>query len=162
MQHPLALASGVLGVAAVLGTLALPPRPTTPPPPNGHLVLVIEGDAKGLEVTHVTAKADPYNRVYGPKTSHEIALFDRNGTELGRYPLDLSKFDLDPANVGKPVRSEGCTIIESKVVMLTNIPWLPNTSYLEIRRGATKVGELTVANYSRLVGAAAETLERQR
>lgn len=162
MQHPFALVSGALGIAAVLGTLALQPKPKTPPPPKGHLVLVIEGDARGLEVTHVTAKADPYNRVFGPKPAHEIVLYDRTGTELGRCPLDLSRFDLNPANVGKAVRSEGCTVIDSNVVMLANIPWLPDTSYLEIQKGATKVGELSVASYARLVGAAAEAFERQR
>ncbi len=166
MRHPLALAAGTLGVAAVLGTLALLPKPQTPPlpppPPNGHLVLLIEGDARGLKVTHITAKPDPVNPVYGPKPSHEVVLYDRNSKELGRYPLDLSKFDLDPANVGKPVRSEGCTVIDSRVVMLTNVPWLPNTSFLEIEKGATVVGELGTSDYARLVTAAEETMERQR
>lgn len=169
----LQLATGVLGVVAVLGTLALlspptdslhstnPPHPKNPPDPKGHLILLIEGDARGLRVTHVTAKQDPYNPVHG-KTSHEVVVYDGNARVLGRYPLDLSKFDLDPANVGKPLRVEGCEVIDTKVVALANVPWLPNAAFLEIEKGAISVGGLTAADYGRLVLEAEQILGRQR
>lgn len=166
MQHQLALATGALGVVAVLGTLALLPRSTTrpaiPPASKGHLVLLIEGDARGLRVAHITAKRDPYNPVYGMKQPHEIVLYDQNAQALGRYPLDLSKFDLDPANVGKPLRVQGCEVIDTKVVLLCNIPWLPNASFLEIEKGTTSVSELVASDYTRLVTAAEQTLEKAR
>jgi len=156
------LVTGTLGVIAVLGTFALPPRPTLPPVPKGHLVLLIEGDARGLRVTHITAKTDPYNPVYGVKPAHEVVVYDRNAKVLGRYPLDLSKFDLDPKNVGKPLRVEGCQVIDTKVVVLTNIPWLPNASFLEIEKGPASLGEVTAADYARLVATAEQTLDRPR
>ncbi len=172
-QH---LAIGALGVAAVLGTLALfaasgdpsgpvdrtdPADPANPLAPRGHLILLIEGDARGLRVTHVTAKKDPYNPVDG-KASHEIVIYDTTARVLGRYPLDLSKFDLDPAHVGKPLRVEGCEVIDTKVVMLASIPWLPNAAALEIEKGAVPVGGAVSADYARLVAAAERTLEGQR
>lgn len=154
MQHQ--LATGVLGVVAVLGTLALVPRLTAPrvapiTGPTGHLILLIEGDAHGLRVSHITAKQAPYNPVRGVQTRYEVVVHDGNHKVLGRYPLDLSHFDLDPKNVGKPLRVEGCEVIDTKVAMLTNIPWFPNASFLEIERGGISVGELLPDNYQRLV-----------
>jgi hypothetical protein len=165
MQHQLALATGALGVAVVLGTLVLLPRsdpPAIPPASKGHLVLLIEGDAHGLRITHITAKRDPYNPVYGARPPHDIVLYDQNARELGRYPLDLSRFDLDPANAGKPPRVQGCEVIDTKVVLLANIPWLPNASFLEIEKGTTSVGELAASDYARLVSMAEQTLDKQR
>ncbi len=155
MQHQ--LAAGLLGVVAVFGTLALVPRPpTTPDPafptgPNGHLILLIEGDARGLRVTHITAKRDDYNPVHGDKSPYQVVVHDKNHKVLGRYPLDLSRFDLDPKNVGKPLRVEGCEVIDTKVAMLTNIPWFPNASFLEIERNGVSVGEMLADDYRRLV-----------
>ena len=155
MQHQ--LAAGLLGVVAVFGTLALVPRsPTIPDPafptgPNGHLILLIEGDARGLRVTHITAKQDAYNPVHGVTTPYRVVVHDKNHKVLGRYPLDLSRFDLDPKNVGKPLRVEGCEVIDTKVAMLTNIPWFANASFLEIERNGVSVGEMLPDDYQRLV-----------
>ena len=164
MQHQ--LATGVLGVVAVLGTLALVPRLTAPrltaprltaprvapiTGPTGHLILLIEGDARGLRVSHITAKKAPYNPVRGAQTPYAVVVHDGNHKVLGRYPLDLSHFDLDAKNVGKPVRVQGCELIDTKVAMLTNIPWFPNASFLEIKKIGVSVGELLPDNYQRLV-----------
>ena len=149
MQHQ--LAAGALGVVAVLGTLATVSRPTPVKGPTGHLILLIEGDAGGLRVTHITAKRDAYNPVHGSRTPYQVVVHDATHKVLGRYPLDLSNFDLDPNNAGKPLRVQGCEVIDTKVAMLTNIPWFPNASFLEIQKSQVAVGELLKDSYQRLV-----------
>ncbi|MHC4514161.1 MAG: hypothetical protein ACYS5W_10725 [Planctomycetota bacterium] len=167
-------AAGVLGVVVTLCTLALvptlaPPVPPDPDPapaiptgPTGHLVLLIEGDARGLAVTHITTKPDAYNPVHDVKTPYELVVYDSNDNALGRYPLDLSKFDLDPKNVGKPLEVKGCEVIDRKVAMLTNIPWFPNASFLDIQRSGMSVGELLREDYARLLAEDKQAQGRQR
>ncbi len=129
------------------------PPPTTPPPPPaaaGHLVLVIQGDARALAITHIVAKADACG-LERAKSPHSIAVLDAAGRELAAYPLDLSAFDLDPAHAGRPPRVEGDRVIETKVVALASIPRLLDGTSLELRRGKDVLGRVTDDDYTALI-----------
>jgi hypothetical protein len=141
------LGAGLAGVCALFAFVTLAPAPADP---SGHLVLQIEGDARALHVTRITPKPDPS----GPQrleSEWRIVVFDAGGNELGRYPLDLRPFDLDPAHVGAPLRVEGCRIVETRVATLASIPHWPTAARLSIVQGDRVLGEVAPARYATLL-----------
>ncbi|MEM7205491.1 MAG: hypothetical protein AAF628_34865 [Planctomycetota bacterium] len=145
--------STVLAAAASFWLqLPLSPLPQDPAAvASGHLVLLVQGDARGLTVSHVFAKADPYAKPRDRAEAHQVAVLDAAGRELGVYPLDLSPFDLDPARVGQPPRVEGDRVIATRVVALVNVPRLRDGVRLEIRRDRVVVGRVAPDRYARLL-----------
>ena len=109
------------------------------------MVLVVEGDARGMRVTHAQAKADAYqgakpglaNRTY------EVEVQNAAGVALGTYPLDLSHFDLDPQRVGQPLRVEGDVVRNTQVTALTNVPTLPGMARIAFRKLGQPWGQPT-------------------
>ena len=71
-------------------------------------------------MTWITPKASGYNRTK-IESPFEIDLFDGAGRLLGTYPIDLSRFDTDPARIGKPLRVEGCEVLDSSIVTIVNV-----------------------------------------
>ena len=130
---------------------AAPPAPTEP---DGHLVLQIEGDARALQVTRITRKPDPCGPARFTSAS-AIVVRDAAGSELGRVPLDLSLFDLDPAHVGRPLHVDGCVVRDTRVAMLANVPHWPDAASLEIVHEGRVLGVLAGARYEALVRAGA-------
>lgn len=135
----------------LLGTLCLsspPSAPQDPAPaqPTGHLVLVITGDARQLLIEAAVRKPDPYGGVpKGLVSEYRLSIRDGKGAELGSYPLDLSHFDLDPANAGKPLRVTGCTFRSTTVALPVNVPDFPQASSIVILRGDRQVGAVAGA-----------------
>jgi hypothetical protein len=140
--------AGAAGFCALLAVATLAPPPAAGP--EGHLVLQIEGDARALRVTRITPKPDPC----GPArldSIWRIVVRAADGSELGRYPLDLRQFDLDVAHVGAPLRVEGCRVIETGVATLASIPRWPNAASLAIVSGARTLGTLDAPSYAALL-----------
>ena len=121
-------------------------------PLSGHLVLVVEGDAAGLRVTHITRKQSPYNPVRGSDSSWSVAVLRRDGLELGQFPVDLSKFDLNPAHIGQPLRVEGDVVWDTKVATLVNIPWFADAAQLVFRHEGRVLSTVPATIYVRMVG----------
>lgn len=121
------------------------------PAMSGHLLLVVEGDANGLRVSHITPKQDPHNPTRGPESEWSVAVLGFDGTELGRFPMDLSQFDLDPARVGQPLRVEGDVVWETQVAILVSIPYFANAEGLVLRRQRRVVSTVPAAVYARLI-----------
>ncbi len=151
-----ALSLGGLGTIALVATLATI-RLSTPPnasTPDGHLVLIIEGDARSLSITQVVAKKDPCGPTDTIESDYHILMLDADASVLARYPLDLSQFDLNPDHIGRPVQVEGCVLIDTKIAMLANVPYLPNATHIQITGPDSKVGELAAGTYKQVVTAA--------
>ena len=123
----------------------------TSSPPSGHLVLVVEGDAAELRVTHITRKQAPYNPVRGSESSWSVAVLRGDGLELGRFPVDLSKFDLNPAHIGQPRRVEGDVVWDTKVATLVNIPWFADAEQLVFRQQGRVLSTVPREIYVRMV-----------
>jgi hypothetical protein len=140
----------VLGSASFAAIGALPPGPRQP---VGHLILQIEGDARALRVSRITPKPDPCGPIAGFVSEFSVAVFAADGTELGRYPLDLSAFDVDPARVGGAVRVEGCVVRDTRIATLANVPHWPDAARLEIARGGAVMGRLLAAEISAMTSA---------
>ncbi len=119
---------------------------------SGHLILIVEGDATGLYVSHITAKPDPYNPVRHSQSTWSVAVIDENGSELGRFPVDLSHFDLDPAHVGQPLRVEGDVVRDTRVATLVSIPRFAEAEELVFHMDRRIVGRMPSENYSRMIG----------
>lgn len=119
--------------------------------PSGHLILQVEGDARALQVTRITRKPDPHNPVVGVSSAYAVVVQDAAGVELGRYPLDLSRFDLDPARIGQAPRVAGCEVWDARVAMLTNVPDFAGAARLELRRGDVLLGAVEGAAFARLL-----------
>ncbi len=120
--------------------------------PQGHLILQIEGDARALRVTRITPKVDPC----GPArfaSAHAVVVRDAAGSELGRVPLDLSNFDLDPARVGGALTVEGCMVRDPHVATLVSIPRWPTAASLEVVHAQQVLGTLAGGAYAELVTA---------
>lgn len=145
---PSLLAGGVLAVAATITVAELPHAST--PAVRGHLILQIEGDARALDVTHVTPKPDPFGHLAGVAAEFVIEVRDRRGAVLGRFPLELDRFDLDPAHVGDPVRVEGCVLVDTKVAALASVPDFVDAAELRILRGEQELGRVDAARLARM------------
>lgn len=161
-----ALAIGVVVISFSLGSdpakttagnLSQPStsRPSAPPLQAGHLILHVEGDIRRLQVTWITPKKSEYNKVSGT-SPFSVVLLDAAGQELGSYPVDLSRFDLDARNIGKPLRVEGCEVWDTKISTIVNVPYLPAASAVEFRRGAQVLGMLAEVDYRKMIAAGGE------
>jgi hypothetical protein len=130
----------------LLGTLFLsspPSAPQDPLPaqPAGHLVLVVTGDARQLQIEAAVRKPDPFGGVpKGLISQYRLSIRDGKGVELGSYPLDLSHFDLDPANAGKPLRVTGCTFRSTTVALPVSVPDFPQAASIVILSGERQLG----------------------
>lgn len=156
--HALAI---LVATGAVIGTylatsnatsnVGSQPIPTTgkPQPQYGHLIVQLEGNIHGLNVTWITPKTTGYNktRVTSP---FEIDLFNGAGAKLGTYPIDLSRFDTNPRSVGKPLRVQGCEVLDSKIVTMVNVPFIANTASMQIRNRGIVIGRLGADQLARL------------
>jgi hypothetical protein len=99
--------------------------PTAQPLPaaNGHYVLVVEGDRNGLAVTFASKKAQRWAGVAkGFQSNWRVSILDAAGAELAMVPLDVRPFATDAKSVGKPLRVQGCIVVDSKIGMLVNVP----------------------------------------
>ena len=160
MQSSHLLAAGALlaGLGLVLaprddGTAAAPIVPPPPPEANGHFALVVEGDRDRLTVTAANHKQDPWAGVpKGFSSTWTLSIRDAAGQELASVPLDLSKFDLDPAHKGKPLRVQGCIVKDSRIAMLANVPSFPNAASYTFLRGETAIGTVEGATVRQLAG----------
>ena len=128
--------------------------PPLPPVVQGHLVLVIEGNAAALRVTAAAPKPDPWGGVpRGLESRHSIAILAADGSVLGSYPLDLSHFDLDPANIGTGPRVEGCQVVDTQVTALASVPRFRDAVGLVILHDGRAIGTVTPPDYSDLLRA---------
>ncbi len=146
-------AAAAIGIAA-LSTLSALPNEGATAQPRGHLILQIEGDANGLRVVRVTPKPDPLGHLADVPSTHRVVVRLRDGGELASVPLDLSHFDLDPANVGRDASVTGCVVRETCVAALANVPHFDGDVVVEIRAGARVVGGLDADGYARMLRAA--------
>jgi hypothetical protein len=148
-----------LGVSALLGAIfVLQPNSAGPiaapaSTPSGHLVLVVDGDANQLRVSRVVPKATAFGGVpKGLTSAYELSIRDAAGAELGRYPVDLAHFDLEPTHVGRPLQVTGDIVRDSHVTMLMNVPDFPQAAdYVFLRAGA-ELGRQTGLELQRLQG----------
>lgn len=147
-----AFTAALAALTAAAATMIVRDRSAPPPTPAGHLILQIEGDAASLQVTRITKKSDPCGAAR-LQSAYAIVVRDAAGAELGRTPLDLSAFDLDPARLGGALRVEGCVVRDPHVATLANVPYWPTATHLEIVHGAQRLGTLEATRYTALLSA---------
>lgn len=149
-------ASYLLGVGVVLGAVLLSvpaPRPMAQAP-TGHLVLVLVGDCQRLEITAAVRKPDPFGgTAKGLASDFRVQIADAQGSELGSYLLDLSRFDLDPAHLGLPDRSTGDVVQSSRIALPVSVPDFPQQDRITIWHGEQRIGELAGAQLQALLQA---------
>ena len=119
--------------------------PTAPAPQdpeaNGHWVLVVEGNVERLAVTAAIPKPDPWaGTPTGLQSPFTLRLLDGKGALLQAVPVDLSRFDTDPAHIGKPVAVTGCVVRDSRIGLLVNVPQLQGLRRFEFWRDAARIG----------------------
>lgn len=149
----LSLAGALLAAGLAISTaatVAVVATARSVPDPRGHLILQVEGDANTLRITRITPKVDPCG-LQRITSEYAVVVRDAQGLELGRVPLDLSKFDLDPSRVGGALRVEGCVVRDPRVATLVNVPHWPTASTVEILHGVRPLGMLAADSYVRLV-----------
>lgn len=123
-----------------------------PSAPDGHLLLLVEGDAQALFVTTIVAKSESWSE-RSERSDTQVLVRDAEGKVLGQYPLDLSHFDLDPARVGMRARVDGCVVKETKVSIICSVPRWKEARVLEIRSGERLLGSVGAQRYAELVAA---------
>ena len=128
---------------------AVAAQPSKPAVEYGHLIVQLEGNVHGLNVTWITPKTTGYNKTR-VKSTFEIDLLDRAGAKLGTYPIDLTRFDTNPARIGKPLRVQGCEVLDSKIVTMVNVPFFANTASMQIRNGGMVIGRLGADQIAKL------------
>lgn len=124
-----------------------------PPTVPGHLILVVEGDANGLSVTHITSKKEPYAPPRHVDGDWTVSVRRADGLELGRFPIDLSRFDLNPARVGQGLRVDGDVVWDTRVATLVSIPQLEDAADLVFHRRGQRLSTLQSEDYARMVQA---------
>ena len=158
LTHLLGASALLAGLGLVLaprddGSASVPTQPPQPPEANGHFALVVEGDRDQLSVTAASHKQDPWAGVpKGFSSTWALSIRDAAGAELANVPLDLSKFDLDPAHKGKPLRVQGCIVKDSHIAMLANVPSFPNAATYVFLRAETVIGTVEGATVRQLAG----------
>ncbi|MEO6596440.1 MAG: hypothetical protein ABIP94_16945 [Planctomycetota bacterium] len=105
---------------APVAPLAPPPAP---PVPNGHYVLVVEGDRDQLNITHASAKPAPWAGVpVGFTSDWTLTIRDARGELLAEVPLDVTSFATSALEKGQPLQVQGCIVRDSHIAMLVNVP----------------------------------------
>jgi hypothetical protein len=123
------------------------------PLPNGHLVLVVEGDVTALRVSHAAHKQEPCGQVpKGLQSEFRLAVVDAAGVELCSQPIDLSLFDTDPLHIGRPVQVTGCIVKDWRIALLVNVPDYPQADRLVFWRGKQQLGALSQRELQQLLG----------
>jgi hypothetical protein len=147
------LLAGLGLVFAARGDGAVPTPPPQQPAANGHFVLVVDGDRDQLGITAANHKQDPWAGVpKGFTSAWSLSIRDAAGAELANVPLDLSKFDLDPAHKGQPLRVQGCIVKDSHVAMLANVPCFASAASYVFLRDKTVIGTVEGAAVRQLAG----------
>lgn len=125
--------------------------------PTGHYVLVVEGNVKALRVSAAVAKDTPAGGPARPKPSEfRLSVRDGAGNELVSVPMDLSAFDLDPANIGKPPKVTGCIVKSTQVGVLLNVPRFAEAANYVILRGEAQLGTLDAQGLRTLLAGGAK------
>lgn len=109
--------------------------PAAPLPPNGHFVLVVEGDRDALAITHANHKPDPWAGVpKGLRSAWTLTVRDAQAAVLAEVPLDVTPFATDvPTNT--PVQVTGCVVRSPRIGMLVSVPaFAQAASYTFARR----------------------------
>jgi hypothetical protein len=130
--------ASAIGLGAVLGVIyafvpaaptgstairaaALRATPSSAQP--GHLVLVVAGNCQRLDVVAAVRKTDPFGGVpKGLTSNYELSIRDAQGQELGRFPLDLARFDLDPTHVGRGPTVQGDQVRSPQIALPVSVP----------------------------------------
>jgi hypothetical protein len=121
--------------------------------PAGHYVLVVEGSVLDLRVTHAVAKQDPWaGAPKGLVSEFELLARDAADKELARVPVDLSKFETDPAKVDAPVVVNGCEVKSPRIGILLNIPALDGAARYEFVRRQRAIGSFTQQGLLEMAG----------
>jgi hypothetical protein len=158
MQSGTLLSCGVLVAALAVpipGTDAAASPPAAivlPQQPGGHLVLIVQGDARELRVTGAVAKTAPCGaQPKGLNSDWELRVLSPSGSVLHSQPLDLAAFDMDPAHAGLPDRASGCVVRSTHVAMLVSVPAFAQATIIEFAYKGTRKGTCTVAELERLL-----------
>lgn len=161
MQFATLLGCGAVLAVALVSHHALrtdgPPLPApanaAPQPPDGHYALVVEGDASRLAITHAVLKTDPWAGIPTDLTSEfQLEIRDRDGAELASVPLDLSRFDTDPAHIGQPLVVSGCEVRDTRVALLINVPRYGEAAEYRFVRGGRVLGTAAAAAVQAMAG----------
>jgi hypothetical protein len=127
-----------------------------PAPPEGHLLLVVTGDAGALTVEHAVRKPDAWQAPHRDEGEWRIRVFAADGHVLGSYPIDLSAFDLAEERRGKGLHVEGCKVVDTRVHALVSIPHHPDAARIAfVRRRGDEIeprGEVTARRWAELTG----------
>ena len=112
-----------------------PPAPAAPLPPNGHFVLVVEGDRDALAITHASHKQDPWAGMpTGLRSAWTLTVRDAQGVVLAEVPFDVSPFATDVPKQA-PVQVTGCVVRSPRIGMLVSVPaFAAAASYAFTRR----------------------------
>lgn len=108
--------------AASPTTVVATPPASPPPLPNGHFVLVVEGDRDALAITFARHKQDPWAGVpKGLRSAWTLTVRDAQDVVLAEVPLDVSPFATD-VPTQTPVQVTGCVVRSPRIGMLVNVP----------------------------------------
>ena len=126
--------------------------PAGPGKEQGHLVLVVEGDVTSLRIVRAVAKADDWGGTQkGLQSEFALRALDADGKDLISVPMDLSRFDTDPAHIGKQDQVNGCEVRSARVGLLLNIPRVDGVASYQFVRGKTAIGEATADAVAQLL-----------
>lgn len=159
--------ASALGCSAALAALivTLAPRPLSPATPatvatqdpvaaaRGHLILIVQGNVQQLAITHAVAKTDPWGGApKGLQSAFAVRLLGADDEELLTVPVDLSRFDTDPAHIGQKARVQGCEIRNSAIALSINVPRLATVRRYEFTRDGKPIGSTDAATVLRQIG----------
>lgn len=150
-------------LAALIVTFAPRPLPTAAAAPiatqdpveaaRGHLILIVQGNVQQLAITHAVAKTDPWGGApKGLQSPFAVRLLGTDDQELLTVPVDLSRFDTDPAHIGQKARVQGCEIRSSAIVLSINVPRIAGVRRYEFTRDGKPIGSTDAATVLRQIG----------
>lgn len=120
---------------------------------DGHLVLIVQGDRDQLAIAGAVPKTDPWAGVPKGMTSDwrlEIRAADQS--LLASVPLDVTPFATDPQAQHRPLRVEGCLVIDSRIAMLVNAPHFAEAASYTFHRGNVLLGTTSAEQVAKLAG----------
>lgn len=125
------------------GGASATPADRPPAAGPGHLVLIVEGTVRALDITAAVAKPDPWGGVpKGLRSPFELRILAEDGGELAVLPLDLSAFDTDPESIGRPLVVQGCLVRDWRIGLLVSVPDFDAAARYRFERDGVAIGEV--------------------
>jgi hypothetical protein len=106
-----------------------------------------------VSITAAVPKTDPWaGEPKGMTSDWRLEIRAADQSLLASVPLDVTPFATDAAAQHRPLRVEGCIVIDSRIAMLVNAPRFAEAASYTFHRGNVLLGTTSAEQVAKLAG----------